>query len=263
MYGWMGNKEMKEKDKLIDTLTKRYILFSFVSATSSPPVEQAILVAIFILNQDITTYSSHTEKLSLSFRYAVGNLTNTDNSLTHVAQPTFHSGVYPYCGFQVTSYVNSPNINSNQGQCSSMVINATIKKDDSISRSLANTIKLITDSVNNGNFELKLWDGSQIKASFLLSKLYNSSYVFHRGHYEVSTDFPTKAVPPIHTNLWPLIYSAIGVFSLIALCIMWQCCKQSYLLRKKKYTDINSNRVNSRKKKLQEAMSNQESTEKG
>lgn len=142
-----------------------------------------------------------------------------------------------------------------------MVANFTITKD--ASKSLASTIKMITDSVIRGKFELKLWDGSQLKASFMLSKLANSSFVFHRGPEEVSTDTPTKLVPPIHTNLWPLIYSGIGVFSLIALCILWQCCKQSYLLRKKKYTDINSNRINTRKKKLQDAMANQESTEIG
>jgi hypothetical protein len=142
-----------------------------------------------------------------------------------------------------------------------------MRKDSSSSRPFAKTIELIQESVKNGTFFVPLWDASKIKAHFLLSAtLYNSSYVLHRGPYafvESPSASPTKKVAAIHTNLWPLIYSGIGVFSLIALCIIWQCLKQSYLLRKKKYTDINSNRVNSRKRKIQEAMANQEISEKG
>lgn len=221
----------------------------YISATQAPQDTAILRVA---LRADCNKYINQKPQVTSSFKQSLAIITDT---VIDVINITCSNGLEPFCGVDISG-LNTQGQAMGYVKCDAMLIMATFKSTPSKLRTQVAKLQTWTQL---GNFTVKLWDGALLKVSFVISKYSNTSYVLYKGPIKLSTtQTPPKTVSPIVTNLWPLIYSGIGVGSFIFLCIVYQCLKQSYYLRRRKFTNINSNRINSRKKKVDEAMENKE-----
>lgn len=232
------------------------IIISFVSILVTPaPLDIAHVKFALITN--CPTYITQKSQMTSSFKQSIDVIAN---ATTDVINITCSNGLEPFCGVD-TSSLNTQGQAMGYVKCGVMLIMGTMK---STPLNLRTQVAKLQKWTQAGNLTIKLWNNVLIKVPFIVSKFSNTSYVLHKGPLELSTTQPPpKTVAPIVTNLWPLIYSGIGMGSFILLCIVYQCLKQSYYLRRKKFTNINSNRINSRKKKVDEAMENKDTASNG
>ena len=111
----------------------------------------------------------------------------------------------------------------------------------------------------NNSLIIPLWDRRILYSSFMLSAIDGSSYSLHKApKTEPPAHLPTKSVPPLEVNLTPMIYAGASIVGLITLCVLWKFIKHSWLLYRKKFTPINSDRVDHKKvlqrQRIMEAM---------
>ncbi|XP_001633509.2 uncharacterized protein LOC5513265 isoform X1 [Nematostella vectensis] len=262
-------------------------------STTSAPANYAKIVVAFVFEG---CFSRNTSLASQRLIDAIGQLTSTSRSYIDVTKSTCVSGVQSNCGVD-TSIVDSSSHRARRAvgggrargsssddskkkdsssnsysttlqyftktlpedksvPCESLVINATIWEAGG--KNIEDVIKQVVDSVKNGSLGIQL-PSEIFKATFIIFATKNSSYELHVSPYIYKPPIPTaRSIPPLTTNLKPLIYTGGAVLGLISLCVIYQLVKQTFLLRRKKFTDINSDRVNSRKKRVEEVMDGQD-----
>lgn len=140
------------------------------------------------------------------------------------------------------NYHNTDRYYMIEEDCDSLAANITIygRNDTALELSL----DLLRQLQVNSSLVFPLWDGTTIYSSFMLSAMYGDSYDLHEAPTPSPPPLPpTEGIPPIDMDLKPMIYAGASILGVVTLCVLWQLIKQSWLLSKKKFTPINSNRL--------------------
>ncbi|XP_068700512.1 uncharacterized protein [Montipora foliosa] len=118
---------------------------------------------------------------------------------------------------------------------------------------LERALNLLRHLQENNSLSFILQDGQVFYSSFMLSAVDGSMFSYHQAPTtEVPPLPPTYNTEPLTIDLMPLIYAAGSILGLVTLCVVWQFIKHSWLLYRKRFTPINSDRVDHKKvKRLQ------------
>ena len=129
--------------------------------------------------------------------------------------------------------------------CESLSANLTVSGKN-VTR-LEMSLELLRQRQLNNSLDIPLRDGRVISSSFMLSAMDGSSYILHEAPTPKSVSPTEPGLPPLTVDIKPIIYAAAAVGGLITLCILWKFIKHSWLLSRKKFTPINSDRVDHKK----------------
>lgn len=251
---------------------------------------------MFILDCD--QFSDEQDNLNVSLKQGLNSLTGMPLDQVTVTDTSCTTGQRPYCGVDVpgirahhrakrlavggrmkggknrkkTSKSNS--YNSHSGSmidvtCDSMSANITIYGKN-ITR-LEITLDLLRQLQLNNSLVIPLWDGRDIFSSFMLSAMEDTSYSLHEAPSPEPKPLPpTDSMPPLVVDLTPMIYAAAAIGGLFTLCVLWKLLKHSWLLSRKKFTPINSDRMDPNKsqqltkqQKIRQAMEENDRTTHG
>lgn len=130
--------------------------------------------------------------------------------------------------------------------CDSLSANITVHGKNVTSLEIS--INLLRHLQLNNSLVVPLWDGRVISSSFMLSAMNDASYSLHEAPTPKPKPLPpTEAMPPLEVDLKPMIYAGGALVGLISLCVLWKFIKHSWLLSRKKFTAINSDRMDAKK----------------
>lgn len=145
--------------------------------------------------------------------------------------------------------------------CTGLAANITVKGKNLTK--LETSLGLLRHLLSNNSLVIPLWDGRSIHPSFMLSAVEGSSYSLNQAPATDQPSTPTNELPPIEVDLKPLFYALGGILGLIFLCVFWKFLKHSWLLYRRKFTSINSDRVDHKKvqqlQRIMEAMEENDS----
>ena len=229
------------------------------------------LLVVFIL--DCHKFLNEREKLATSIRVGIVNVTRNPFDSVTVENITCKTGQRPYCGVDVehirahhrakrlalggrmrgssSKKKNDGKINnySQYGTvelaCESFSANITVHgANASLLESKLNHLRFLQKS---GTLAIPLWDGHFIYSSFMLSAMKSVSYDFHEAPEPTQRPKPpTEPMQPIELDLKPLLYAGGAMLGLVLTCVLWKFIKHTWLLKKKKFTSINSDRIDLR-----------------
>lgn len=229
---------------------------------------------MFVL--ECNQFSNEEDNLNNSLKQGINNLTGMPLDQVTVIDTSCVTGQRPYCGVDVegirahhrakrlavggrmkgkskskknpkdNSYDNSYGYkgSSIDVTCDSLSANMTVYGKNVTS--LEMSLDLLRQLQLNNSLDIPLWDRRVISSSFMLSAMDGTSYSLHEARTPKSLS-PTKGMPPLTVDLKPMIYAAAAFGGLITLCILWKFIKHSWLLSRKKFTPINSDRVDQKK----------------
>ena len=227
------------------------------------------MLLVFVLECD--RFTSFRDNLTNSLEKRINNLTSIPLGQITVSNTSCATGHQPYCGVDVESIrahhrvrrlavggrmkgktkskndkqfnsYNSYRINTVKEKCNSLSANITVYGKNVTALEIL--LDLLRQLQLNNSLVIPLWDGSVIYSSFMLSAMDDASFSLH----EAPTPTPrppaaTEGMPPIEVDLKPMMYAGVAIVGLITMCILWKFIKHSWLLSKKKFTPINSDRI--------------------
>ena len=145
--------------------------------------------------------------------------------------------------------------------CAGLAANFTVEGKNLTE--LETSLGLLRHLLSNNSLVIPLPDGRSIHPSFMLSAVQGLLYRFHQAPATDQPSTPTNKLPPIEVDLKPLFYALGGILGLILLCVFWKFLKHSWLLYRRKFTPINSDRVDHKKvqqlQRIMEAMEENDS----
>lgn len=216
------------------------------------------------------------ENLKISLEQGIARLTRLPLESIKVNESNCMTGQRPYCGVDVDTirahqrarrlmsgrFSGKRTKNKNKESSSYSLYHRNIdltcealSANITVSGKNLTLLKMSLDLLKhlqaNNSLIIPLWDERVLYSSFMLSAIDGSSYSLHEApETEPPPPLPTKNVPPLEVNLTPMIYAGASIVGLITLCVLWKFIKHSWLLYRKRFTPINSDRVD-RKKVLQ------------
>ena len=227
-------------------------------------------------------FDDHRDSLNNSLQQGIARLTSIPLGQISVKEIDCTTGQRPFCGVDVEKIrahhrarrlvggrmkgKNTKNkYNGRQRSyretidltCEALSANITVFGQDFTL--LKMSLGLLSHLQANNSLIIPLWDGRSIYSSFMLSAIEESSYSLHEAPTVKSPySLPTEDMPPLELNLTPMIYAGAAILGLVFLCILWKFIKHSWLLYRKKFTAINSDRVDHKKahqlQRMMEAM---------
>ena len=235
---------------------------------------------------DCDQYSGNEQQLRVSLEQGIASLSRIplEQVTAYVACSTGH---WPYCGVDVDNIQahhrakrlvggrmrgkSSKKNNEQKSQnsyrepsyltCTGLAANITVKGKNLTK--LETSLGLLRHLLSNNSLVIPLWDGRSIHPSFMLSAVEGSSYSLYQAPATDQPSTPTNELPPIEVDLKPLFYALGGILGLIFLCVFWKFLKHSWLLYRRKFTSINSDRVDHKKvqqlQRIMEAMEENDS----
>ena len=235
---------------------------------------------------DCDQYSGNKQQLRVSLEQGIASLSRIplEQVTAYVACSTGH---WPYCGVDVDNIQahhrakrlvggrmrgkRSKKNNEQKSQnsyrepsyltCTGLAANITVKGKNLTK--LETSLGLLRHLLSNNSLVIPLWDGRSIHPSFMLSAVEGSSYSLYQAPATDQPSTPTNELPPIEVDLKPLFYALGGILGLIFLCVFWKFLKHSWLLYRRKFTSINSDRVDHKKvqqlQRIMEAMEENDS----
>lgn len=235
---------------------------------------------------DCDQYSGNEQQLRVSLEQGIASLSRIplEQVTAYVACSTGH---WPYCGVDVDNIQahhrakrlvggrmrgkSSKKNNEQKSQnsyrepsyltCTGLAANITVKGKNLTK--LETSLGLLRHLLSNNSLVIPLWDGRSIHPSFMLSAVEGSSYSLYQAPATDQPSTPTNEPPPIEVDLKPLFYALGGILGLIFLCVFWKFLKHSWLLYRRKFTSINSDRVDHKKvqqlQRIMEAMEENDS----
>ena len=235
---------------------------------------------------DCDQYSGYEQQLRVSLEQGIASLSRIplEQVTAYVACSTGH---WPYCGVDVDNIQahhrakrlvggrmrgkSSKKNNEQKSQnsyrepsyltCTGLAANITVKGKNLTK--LETSLGLLRHLLSNNSLVIPLWDGRSIHPSFMLSAVEGSSYSLYQAPATDQPSTPTNELPPIEVDLKPLFYALGGILGLIFLCVFWKFLKHSWLLYRRKFTSINSDRVDHKKvqqlQRIMEAMEENDS----
>jgi len=229
---------------------------------------------VFVLECD--QFLNEEDNLHDSLKQGINSLTGLTVDQVTVTDTSCATGQRPYCGVDVDGIrahhrakrlavggrmkgkskpKQNPKDNSYssyeyQGSsidatCGSLSANMTVSGKN-VTR-LEMSLELLRQLQLNNSLDIPLWDGRVICSSFILSAMDGTSYSLHEAPTPKPISPTTPGLPPLKVDIKPLIYAAAAFGGLITLCILWKFIKHSWLLSRKKFTPINSDRVDHKK----------------
>ena len=129
--------------------------------------------------------------------------------------------------------------------CGSLSANVTVSGKNATR--LEMSLELLRQLQLNNSLDIPLWDGRVICSSFMLSAMDGTSYSLQEAPTTKPLSSTTPGLPALTVDIKPIIYAAAAFGGLITLCILWKFIKHSWLLSRKKFTPINSDRVDHKK----------------
>ena len=133
--------------------------------------------------------------------------------------------------------------NMQEPDCEGLVVNATMKLPERAT--MNQTLELMISHLHNRTFNIEVYDGSILTAELMLA----AEKGLHFSRYKappLPTFYPTMApkdLPPLKTDLRPLIFTAGSILALVTLYVVIRLIKHSVFLRMNKFTKINSNKT--------------------
>lgn len=241
---------------------------------------------ILVFIWDCDQYSGNKQQLRVSLEQGIASLSRIplEQVTAYVACSTGH---WPYCGVDVDNIQahhrakrlvggrmrgkSSKKNNEQKSQnsyrepsyltCTGLAANITVKGKNLTK--LETSLGLLRHLLSNNSLVIPLWDGRSIHPSFMLSAVEGSSYSLYQAPATYQPSTPTNELPPIEVDLKPLFYALGGILGLIFLCVFWKFLKHSWLLYRRKFTPINSDRVDHKKvqqlQRIMEAMEENDS----
>lgn len=241
---------------------------------------------ILVFIWDCDQYSGNEQQLRVSLEQGIASLSRIplEQVTAYVACSTGH---WPYCGVDVDNIQahhrakrlvggrmrgkSSKKNNEQKSQnsyrepsyltCTGLAANITVKGKNLTK--LETSLGLLRHLLSNNSLVIPLWDGRSIHPSFMLSAVEGSSYSLYQAPATDQPSTPTNELPPIEVDLKPLFYALGGILGLIFLCVFWKFLKHSWLLYRRKFTSINSDRVDHKKvqqlQRIMEAMEENDS----
>ena len=241
---------------------------------------------ILVFIWDCDQYSGNEQQLRVSLEQGIASLSRIplEQVTAYVACSTGH---WPYCGVDVDNIQahhrakrlvggrmrgkSSKKNNEQKSQnsyrepsyltCTGLAANITVKGKNLTK--LETSLGLLRHLLSNNSLVIPLWDGRSIHPSFMLSAVEGSSYSLYQAPATDQPSTPTNEPPPIEVDLKPLFYALGGILGLIFLCVFWKFLKHSWLLYRRKFTSINSDRVDHKKvqqlQRIMEAMEENDS----
>lgn len=232
-------------------------------------------------------FDGHQNNLNNSLQQEIARLTSSPLGQISVKQTDCTTGQRPFCGVDVekirehhrarrlvggrmkgksTKNKNNGGYNSYRETvdltCEALSANITVSGQNLTL--LEMSLDLLRHLQANNSLIVHLWDGQRVHSSFMLSAAEGSSYSLHEAPVARSPHpLPTESLPPLEVNLTPMIYAGAGILGLVCLCVLWKFIKHSWLLYRKRFTAINSDRVDHRKaqqlQRITEAMEENDS----
>ena len=248
------------------------------------PTRYYKVILVFI--RDCDQFLGNKQQLRVSLKQGIASLSGIP--LVQVtAYVSCSTGHWPYCGVDVENIKahhrakrlvggrmkgkSSKKNNEQKSQnsyrepsyltCTGLTANITVEGKDLTE--LETSLGLLRHLLSNNSLVIPLWDGRSIHPSFMLSAVEGSSYSLHQAPATDQPSTPTNELPPIEVDLKPLFYALGGILGLIFLCVFWKFLKHSWLLYRRKFTPINSDRVDHKKvqqlQRIMEAMEENDS----
>lgn len=262
--------------------------FSFFTAPPIPTVPTFYYKVILVFILECNQYSGNEQRLRDSLKKGIASLSRIPLvQVTVKANIACSTGHWPYCGVDVeiiqahhrakrlvggrmkgkSSKKNNEqkSQNSYRGSnyltCTGLAANITVEGRNLTK--LETSLGLLRHLLSNNSLVIPLWDGTSIHPSFMLSAVEGSSYSLHQAPATDQPSAPTNELPPIEVDLKPLFYALGGIVGLVFLCVFWKFLKHSWLLYRRKFTPINSDRVDHKKvqqlRQIMEAMEENDS----
>ena len=260
--------------------------FSFFTAPPATTVPTLYYKVILVFIRDCDQYSGNEQQLRVYLEQGIASLSRIP--LVQVtANIACSTGHWPYCGVDVETIKahhrakrlaggrmkgKSPKKNNEQKSqnsyrepsyltCTGLAANITVEGKNLTK--LETSLGLLRHLLSNNSLVIPLWDGRSIHPSFMLSAVEGSSYSLHQAPATDQPLAPTNELPPIEVDLKPLFYALGGILGLIFLCVFWKFLKHSWLLYRRKFTPINSDRVDQKNvqqlQRIMEAMEENDS----
>ncbi|CAH3023132.1 unnamed protein product, partial [Porites evermanni] len=260
--------------------------FSFFTAPPATTVPTLYYKVILVFIRDCDQYSGNEQQLRVYLEQGIASLSRIP--LVQVtANIACSTGHWPYCGVDVETIKahhrakrlvggrmkgkSSKKNNEQKSQnsyrepsyltCTGLAANITVQGKNLTT--LETSLGLLRRLLSNNSLVIPLWDGRSIHPSFMLSAVQGSSYSLHQAPATDQPLAPTNELPPIEVDLKPLFYALGGILGLIFLCVFWKFLKHSWLLYRRKFTPINSDRVDHKKvqqlQRIMEAMEENDS----
>ena len=232
---------------------------------------------MFVL--ECNPFSNEGDDLNNSLKQGIKSLTGMPLGQVTVTDTSCNTGQRPYCGVDVegirahhrakrlavggrmngkSKNKNNPKDksynsydsyeyqgNSNDATCDSLAANMTVYGKNVTH--LEMSLELLRQLQLNNSLDIPLWDGRVISSLFMLSAMDGTSYSLHEAPIPSKPYPPTEGMPPLTVDITPMIYAAAAFGGMITLCILWKFIKHSWLLSRKKFTPINSDRVDHKK----------------
>lgn len=252
------------------------VVFCSTAAAVAPKIVQPTryfrILLVFVL--ECTQFSNEKDKLNNSLKQGINSLTGMPLDQVTVTDTSCTTGQRPYCGVDVPGIrahhrakrlavggrmkgktkKTSPKDNSYNSYrgttvdltCNSMSANMTMYGKNVTSLEIS--LDLLRQLQLNNSLVIPLWDGRVITSSFMLSAMEDTSYSLHEAPTpKPKPPPPTEDMPPLVVDLKPMIYAGAAFGGLITLCVLWKFIKHSWLLSRKRFTPINSDRVDRNK----------------
>ena len=138
------------------------------------------------------------------------------------------------------------NIKNMEAECGSIVVNFTLVSHDGTNEALKRAALKFGNLVTSDLFKV-IMDDTQIFPFTLrvfgvnMSETFVSPY-FHRKFATTPTTQPTE-IQPLVIDYKPFMIAVSVVSVAVIACVCCTCCSHSWYLRKKKYTEFNSDKV--------------------
>lgn len=221
-------------------------------------------------------FSYEEDNLNTSLRQGINSLTGMPLDQVTVTDISCATGQRPYCGVDMegirahhrakrlavggrirgssktkaNSKDNSHSSYQYQGssidaRCESFSANITVSGKNATRLEMC--LELLQQLQLNNSLDIPLWNGRVISSSFMLSAMDSASYSLHEAPTPKILSPTEPGLPPLTVDIKPMIYAAAAFGGLITLCILWKFIKHSWLLSRKKFTPINSDRVDHKK----------------
>lgn len=123
--------------------------------------------------------------------------------------------------------------------CKSLAVNCTVYAGKE-------TLASLRELVKNGSLRVSMWNGD-ISSFLLLSAMNGASYELHKAPTSPPPTEQAIEIPPLVTDLKPMIYACGATIFFLCLFLMYRCIKHSVLLKLNRFTEINSDKIEPKK----------------
>jgi hypothetical protein len=157
--------------------------------------------------------------------------------------------------------ISVDNIVNMVAECGSIIVNFTIISPDGTNATLSAELLELSNLVRSDSLRVPVGDIVAWPLTLAMSANYNLTIptsVVSLLYLRLTATTPpvtTKEIQPLVVDYTPFMISVAVILCLIFVCVCGTCCAHSWYLRKRKFTEYNSNKV---KPKIEEPVVEEE-----